>query len=83
MLISLHRDYPATSRRRSQRLSLLETNRRRSLLSTYAASVKTYGDDDADVLIDSTLKVSRPVTDTTDDARAMSVAHSSPAGMKN
>ena len=82
-MISLHRDYPATSRRRSQRLSLLETNRRRSLLSTNAASVKTYGDDEADVLIDSTLKVSRPVTDTTDDAGAMSVAHSSPAVMKN
>lgn len=83
MLISLHRDFPATSRRRSQRLSLLETNRRRSLLSTNAASVKTYGDDEADVLIDSTLKVSEPVAVTTDESRAMSVVHSSPAVMKN
>lgn len=45
------------SRRRSHRLSMIEGKRRRSAAFSHPAAVKTYGDDEADVLIDSTLKV--------------------------
>ena len=53
---NVSRDERDVTLRRSTRLSTAETQRRKSLVGSTPA-VKTYGDDEADVLIDSSLKV--------------------------